>query len=1095
MKRLIVICLIAAMIFTSFGNVYAADTVNIGDLLKNTEKWNVGEGSEIKDGVLNMGMRGKSVGYSDIIVAESIMFGGNINIILPDSTFTVVVRGDVSGVGPWSVNNGYYLSVDKTGITLGKIKERAYTKLAGSTEVAVASPSAVHNFEIVTKNISNSKVQLAVLIDGLEILRCEDKENPVTENGYLSFTAMEGSTANLKAYEKIATSTIIATTEQKELVKALGIVADEELSSMNAKITRAQFVTIVMRLLGIEDDVKAANVVDYYSDVNTENASAADIAVATALGIVNGVGNRKFLPDDNVQLSEAVKMLVCALGYTPVAEENGGYMSGYLSVAAQKGLLKGYTGEWSTACTLNNLIPLIYNSLNVKMLLVDGAHKHGRYYESDETILSKYLELDTYSGTITANEETSLTSASDKRREMIRINETWFETDGADYNNLLGYSVKAYVKDVKDGEFSVIKYIEVDRRNTEEKYDADRLIVSNGNYGLSSIVFWNEDDKKSEYEIAKNADFIYNGAAYPNMKDDDLKITNGFIRIVDNNSDGLADVVFVEEYVTDVIESVDRTYKTIFLKFGEKLEDLEFDKNTCKFIKEGGRLTDIRQVKKGDVLSIAKAKDGKSMIVYVSSRFVLGAIEEIYEDYLVIAGRSYKIGELVEDYDFELGLTAKFYTDYNGKIVYAENFTKTGMKYGVLVGVAKPTDTLSSKMRFKIFTEDGVFSEFQSGDKLKINKLNRQSAEAAVAAAGLENPARQLIKYSVNNNGEITRILTSVDSIGKIPEYDCDVLQKNYVTKSGIFRLVNYSLDSKIFVNENTKIFTIPNPDDTEYREEDFGVYTYGYFDGSQEDEQYECYDMTDKQIVGAMTVVSKGGAGTIKFNKSVLLVKSVSKGINADGVEVPVINGYVEGAEVSVPALDGSLTDKTMWTQQGRSITDLKFGDVIAYSKTSDGLLKEFAVVLSAEKENGGFKPQYFEKYYASALSPNVLMYNNGKLIRSYYNGTAYAELEHSPAAFENDAAQNRMNNTYGRLFYSGIVLKKFGSNFIVDTFNFGRNFNWNRNIEKGGYAVMVADSKTNKIYASSYDEIREGDIILQTLNSSMAETVIIYR
>ena len=55
------------------------------------------------------------------------------------------------------------------------------------------------------------------------------------------------------------------------------------------------------------------------------------MCIRDRLGIINGYGDGNFLPEESLKGIEAIKILTAALGYQIVAENEGGYQSGYLT--------------------------------------------------------------------------------------------------------------------------------------------------------------------------------------------------------------------------------------------------------------------------------------------------------------------------------------------------------------------------------------------------------------------------------------------------------------------------------------------------------------------------------------------------------------------------------------------------------------------------------------------------------------------------------------------------------------------------------------------------------------------------------------------
>ena len=93
-----------------------------------------------------------------------------------------------------------------------------------------------------------------------------------------------------------------------------------------ATITRAEMAKIVCETLGYYGMGSDKTPFD---DVEPKHWAAGYINTAASLGIINGYGDGKFGPEDTVTYEQAVKMVVCALGYETMAVDRGGWSAGY----------------------------------------------------------------------------------------------------------------------------------------------------------------------------------------------------------------------------------------------------------------------------------------------------------------------------------------------------------------------------------------------------------------------------------------------------------------------------------------------------------------------------------------------------------------------------------------------------------------------------------------------------------------------------------------------------------------------------------------------------------------------------------------------
>lgn len=150
------------------------------------------------------------------------------------------------------------------------------------------------------------------------------------------------------AYKNPVFNDIKTTDSYTEYILALGylnLFKGDEKGNFNPEntITRAEFATIVCRMLGYEKETQKYKGKIVFDDVSSSHWASGYIYVASELGIINGYGNGVFGPEDPVTYEQAVKMLVCAVGNDKVhiCEASGvscpnnkiPYPYGYMAIA------------------------------------------------------------------------------------------------------------------------------------------------------------------------------------------------------------------------------------------------------------------------------------------------------------------------------------------------------------------------------------------------------------------------------------------------------------------------------------------------------------------------------------------------------------------------------------------------------------------------------------------------------------------------------------------------------------------------------------------------------------------------------------------
>ena len=126
-------------------------------------------------------------------------------------------------------------------------------------------------------------------------------------------------------------------------------------------VTRAEAATIIVRTLGMADDVEQGSTI--FSDVKSSHWASGYINKAVENGIINGFPDGTFLPEDNVTYEQIVKMVVCAIGHDPKANELGGYPQGFIRAASDAKVTKGISGSGSNPAPRGLVAQLIYNAL------------------------------------------------------------------------------------------------------------------------------------------------------------------------------------------------------------------------------------------------------------------------------------------------------------------------------------------------------------------------------------------------------------------------------------------------------------------------------------------------------------------------------------------------------------------------------------------------------------------------------------------------------------------------------------------------------------------------------------------------------------
>lgn len=185
--------------------------------------------------------------------------------------------------------------------------------------------------------------------------------------------------------------TVQLTDGQKEDLYNLGVMLGDENGDLrlNDNITRAEAAKMmcVAGNISLPSDIKE----NIFNDIAPEHWAYKYIYAAKEHNIVNGDGNGKFNPENNISNEEIVKMIVCLLGYGEMAEQQSGYPAGYTATASRIGVTNNLNLKTKTPATRNDVAIMISNALDTPIMVEKSEGE-------DENDNTAYVILDGKNG-------------------------------------------------------------------------------------------------------------------------------------------------------------------------------------------------------------------------------------------------------------------------------------------------------------------------------------------------------------------------------------------------------------------------------------------------------------------------------------------------------------------------------------------------------------------------------------------------------------------------------------------------------------------------------------------------------------------------
>jgi len=170
-----------------------------------------------------------------------------------------------------------------------------------------------------------------------------------------------------------ATPTDVAGTSYEDSVGklvTLGIIKgyDDGTFKPEQNITRAEFSKIACYLIGVQAAADLAKGTTKFSDVSASHWASGYINVAAEKGMLKGYPDKTFKPESNVTYAEAITILVRAIGMGDFVEKQGGtWPSNYLEKAASAGITNGVSGFSGNTAAIRGIIgQLSWNALEAE---------------------------------------------------------------------------------------------------------------------------------------------------------------------------------------------------------------------------------------------------------------------------------------------------------------------------------------------------------------------------------------------------------------------------------------------------------------------------------------------------------------------------------------------------------------------------------------------------------------------------------------------------------------------------------------------------------------------------------------------------------
>ena len=752
------------------------------------------------------------------------------------------------------------------------------------------------------------------------------------------------------------------------------------------EITRAEYTKMIVYMLGMDSFTTP---ITTFTDVPESHWANAYIKTAFDMGIINGFDDGTFRPDAPVTYEQALKMLVCTLGYEAYAEVAGGYPNGYRAQAEDLDLTDIVTGVgYESNAPRAVIAQIMFNGLEVPMKGI----VNGKLEDTGKTLINDYLGAVNLKGTLVgvANSTTSdcpvplyptqMAVKNSQTQDIVVIDFSQSEVTQAELISKLGRSISVlYRKDRVSTDKWLVGLNEDTQKGAEITINSTDIISFDG----STLKYRDNEGANATLRIdTSNVSVQYNGRAATGLNLSDYlspsgsNFMYGTARFVSNDSSSTYNMVDIYDYEVMValraVNSSDYTITDKIPTFNKETETDEIKKLTLKpnvnefSLTKNGSEIEPTSISANDVVIYAPTLDGSFTTVKVSNKSVSGSVESLNssKQTIKINGKDYNYTGYFKKYmeDKENGLptpgqSIKAYLDDFGTIQWGT--VTSSEKYYQYAYIVEPitadngndyylklfapssrtATSLTSSTPYKVQT-------FKVAENVKLNGSKVSPDALMTADTGLDatkeagsTDLNQFIRISTNSSNEIDNVITVTDTgkentdSSKLVKYA--TLDEYKVTNTAL-KLASDS-STKHSLKSTTPLFVIPSD------RSDINAYALKQAISnntlnSTGTYNIESYDLNTSKYPAFLAVygernIQSGTPISIDTNFSVLTEDILEEVI--DGEVANVIPTYTTATEISKKRLADNYSPA------------IGKGDFVLFGYDSDGYVNETKICL----------------------------------------------------------------------------------------------------------------------------------------------------
>ncbi len=910
-------------------------------------------------------------------------------------------------------------------------------------------------------------------------------------------------------------------TEAENFAFSLGII-DKESYDSDALLTRAEFAEIVARFLGLKDpnaeynawndatfgaddkDEPAQGISTYaFTDIDVSLPQFEAINAVCSYGYMNGVTNTHFLPNYSITLGSAVKVLVCMLGYEPIAQLKGGYPVGYMTVGDMLGVRDGVKGATDDFITYGDCLQMLYNILEVGVYEFSSINEDGVTYERGATFLNSVMKICTVEGVMTDNGITALYGSSKVGANFVVVDGVRIYTDDASFHSTryLGREVVAYYRENVSGKNELV-HMEI-MEDDSVSFAPDMFISLKS----GKLTYEDERGRVVSETVDPNATLIYNNAVKSEYKDTIFSFPSGAITLLKSGGSNIYDIIVIEDYAVGKVKKVDLANEVMYIESMYKSlsssKSISLESGSDKVLKitdiYGNALT-LAEIKTDSIVSIISDGNGSYKEIIVSTDMAKAFNVESYtedENSIIVYGgeSTYEISNtdyMIKKPVISAGEKYDIFFDFGGKVAWIEKSVEnTSGMMAFLIDAAGNSNGFNVEYAIKLYTQNGKIETYDMGERIVLNNSSKDTKDIL---SEIQSAKEEIILYTLNDDNSVKSITTPLDMGEEDPdgrgwyhisprvrlskdEGEADSQWTKYVEENGMkFSQRGTSFNKTVhYVDGSSKVFSVPSSKADYENEKLFSTISDSF--SATENQTVNAYAAKPNAMLAEAISWSTSNLSGQKVSwLKVFLISKISKGL-ADDEEVTMLEGYViDGNQWTYTKEKLIFTEDTVFVDEKATpgiidpnadgydinangparLSDLEVGDIMRYSTNAVGEIVSARVIYDCSTGNtftSGSDPRDYFMFYEGGISAGYPLYIEGNYVK------LSADLPHTI-----DMADLSVMRDPFKIMACDV---KANTVFVVEDGVRGKN------IRKGSIEDIETYEDTGILDASEYDKV----------------------